>query len=146
MPEITDVVALSSIDTSWGNGIRDRAVMRYTDAAARTSSEPTPATGRISWLTGSDRLEVYDGSAWRQFIDTSGGQTIAGALTVSGTLLGKLRNNAGQSFAEFWARNIYFGTGSTPLALQTGDIWFDQGTNQVRFWSGSAWTLAIDAS
>lgn len=36
----------------------------YADAAARTAAVPSPTEGAISYLSDTDTVEVYDGSAW----------------------------------------------------------------------------------
>jgi len=64
MPEIPDVTPGGTIQTAWGNQIRDRAIMRYTDAAARDTSVPVPVEGDTAWLTTPNELTVYNGVQW----------------------------------------------------------------------------------
>lgn len=64
MPEIPDVITLSTITSDWGNDIRDRAIMRYANAAARTASIPTPTVGDLSFLNDTGLVYVYFGGAW----------------------------------------------------------------------------------
>lgn len=42
--------------------------------------------GDIYFDESTDRMNVYDGAAWRQFLDTHGNQTITNDLTISGDL------------------------------------------------------------
>ena len=41
-----------------------RTVKVFADASARTTGIPSPTDGMVTYLTGTDSLEVYDGSAW----------------------------------------------------------------------------------
>ncbi|NYI06075.1 hypothetical protein [Allostreptomyces psammosilenae] len=45
-------------------GLTQRAVMRFSSAAARGATITSPATGMTTWLITEKRLEVYDGSQW----------------------------------------------------------------------------------
>lgn len=79
MPEIPDVVALTEIESSWGNLIRDRTILRYADATARDASEPTPTQGRFCYLSGTDVLQMYQGAAWVTIGNASGPYLSKGA-------------------------------------------------------------------
>jgi len=64
MPEVPDVTPGGTIQTAWGNDIRDRAVMRYANAAARDASVLVPVSGDLAWLQDVDELTIYNGSGW----------------------------------------------------------------------------------
>ena len=63
MPEIGDVVAGNTIESAWGNQIRDRSTLRYANAAARDASEIAPLEGRVCYLEDVDALYVYAAGA-----------------------------------------------------------------------------------
>ena len=46
------------------NYIQDQTVMRYVNAAARTSGILAPTEGMVTYLDSTNSLEVFDGSAW----------------------------------------------------------------------------------
>jgi len=62
--EIPDVTPGGVIATNWGNQIRDRAVMRYANAATRDASVPVPISGDLAWLQDVNELTIYDGASW----------------------------------------------------------------------------------
>ena len=66
-----DAVTSAKLDISLAN------------AAAATS---LTAEGDIYYADDTDRVNVYDGAAWRQLLDTHGNQTITNDLTISGDL------------------------------------------------------------
>jgi hypothetical protein len=67
MPEMPDVVAGETIESEWGNDIRDRTVQRYTNLAERSSLVTSPLDGDLSFLEDSGTLSVYYAGAWRTF-------------------------------------------------------------------------------
>ena len=64
MPEIPDVVGAATVESAWGNQIRDRTLQRYIDATARDASVPLPIAGELAYLSSTTELTVYDGTAW----------------------------------------------------------------------------------
>jgi len=62
---IPDVVPDAVVASSWGNTIRDRTITPFTNAAARTAAGITWKDGMFTWLADVERLEVFDGEAWR---------------------------------------------------------------------------------
>lgn len=72
MALISDVVAGATIDPSWGNSIRNQG-LQVTTSGARPSS---PAEGMVIYETDTDKVMVYDGSAWvRVGWSTTAGRT-----------------------------------------------------------------------
>jgi hypothetical protein len=61
---IADVVANNPILASWGNTIRNRVMMDFTNAAERASQWVAPPEGAHAYLRDVDRAEVFDGTAW----------------------------------------------------------------------------------
>lgn len=62
---LPDVVPDQTIESVWGNTIRDRTVTPFANAAARTAAIATPKVGQLSWIVDTKRLDIYDGTAWR---------------------------------------------------------------------------------
>jgi hypothetical protein len=69
-----------------------QGVLRFANAAERTTQVTAPAEGMVSYLLDVDRLESYDGAAWvpfnarkggyfSQLVNTSGGSVGAAAYT-----------------------------------------------------------------
>ena len=65
MPEISDVAPGGDVLATWGNAIRDRAVMRYTSEAARDASDPSPDDGQLCWIEDIDELQARVAGVWR---------------------------------------------------------------------------------
>lgn len=61
----TTLVAGTTITASWANAnVRDQVVTPHASSGARTSAVSSPVAGMLSYITGTKRLEPYDGSAW----------------------------------------------------------------------------------
>jgi hypothetical protein len=74
MTRQADVVANTPILSTWGNTLRDRSVVPFTNAAQRTADWVSPPEGAVSYLADVDRLDVYTGAAWVQIpIGTTSG-------------------------------------------------------------------------
>src|SRR5262245_44789459 len=61
---IPDVVPDAAIESQWGNTVRNRTLTPFANAAARDTAIPTPVAGMICYLTGSNVVQVYNGSKW----------------------------------------------------------------------------------
>jgi len=83
MTEIPDVTPGGTIQTAWGNQIRDRAIMRYVSAAARDASVLVPVDGDVAWLQDVNELTMYTGSAW-VIVGPFTPQVVPGARFVTG--------------------------------------------------------------
>lgn len=66
--EIGDVSAGGTIEATWGNNVRNRAIMRYASATARDSAVPSPGEGEVCYLEDTNDLVVYNGSSWEKFL------------------------------------------------------------------------------
>ena len=64
MAELSSIVTLTTISSDRANLWQDRMVQRYSSVANRTSLHPGPTEGDLSYLTDSNTVWVYDGSAW----------------------------------------------------------------------------------
>lgn len=61
----TTLVAGTTITASWANAnVRDQAVTPFASTGARTSAITSPVTGMVSYITGTSRLEIYNGAVW----------------------------------------------------------------------------------
>jgi len=83
MPEIPDVTPGGTIQTAWGNQIRDRAIMRYANAGARDASVLVPVDGDVAWLSDVNELTMYSGAAWL-IVGPYTPQVVPGARFVTG--------------------------------------------------------------
>lgn len=73
----TTVVAGTTITASWANSnVRDQVVSTFADSAARASAITSPAEGMISFLTGSNRADVYNASGWSSLVNPAHGALI----------------------------------------------------------------------
>lgn len=82
--EIADVAAAGTIESSWGNNIRNRAIMRYSSASARNSAVPSPGEGEVCYLEDTNTITVYTGSAWVA-VDLDGHTHVEADITNIGT-------------------------------------------------------------
>jgi hypothetical protein len=56
--------------------VRDQVISPFADSSARTTAITSPVEGMMSYLTGTDRFEGYNGSAWvRTWWASSTGRT-----------------------------------------------------------------------
>jgi len=60
-----DILTASDVNTY----LMQQAVMVFADASARTSAIAAPSEGMVTYLTGTDVLEYYDGAAWQPILD-----------------------------------------------------------------------------
>lgn len=86
--------------------LADQVVMVFASAAARTSGITYPAEGMVTYLSDSNSLWHYDGSAWVGIPTAAVGTAAvaANANKVSG-------------------QTVFIQSG-TPTALATNDLWF----------------------
>lgn len=60
-----DILTAADVNTY----LMQQAVMRFADAAARTSAIAAPSEGMVTYLVDTDRIEYYDGAAWQPILD-----------------------------------------------------------------------------
>lgn len=116
MPEINDVLPLETIETQWGNAIRDRTVQRYVDNTERDNLTPFPAIGELAYITSTDQFQIWDGLAWIPFFPTTGG-------VVTGSIF--LHNSFGDRAGSLYA---FDSTGRHILMLDTSALGDNSGT------------------
>jgi hypothetical protein len=65
--------------------LQDQVVQTYAGTAARGSAIGTAVSeGMVSYLSDSDRVDIYDGSTWRPVLKTTGSILGASQTTLSG--------------------------------------------------------------
>jgi hypothetical protein len=72
--------------TDFQTYVQDQAVGVFTSSANRSSELASPAEGQLSFLTDSNTLEVYDGSAWVAMLDADSWSVSGGNYTATGTI------------------------------------------------------------
>lgn len=80
---LTDAPNAETLGKNIANGIAPRSVMRFASASARTATltgATAPVEGMVSYLQDTDRLYVYNGSAW---VEISTRQESSAVLTSS---------------------------------------------------------------
>ena len=106
--EIPDVIGGETIAVAWGNPVKDRTLMRYTDVAERDSLIPTPVRGDVAFIDQWDvstipgqfasAITVYGGNEFGQnvwnvvwagdaatYVPDTGG-TFTGPVRIEGSL------------------------------------------------------------
>ena len=87
------VAAAGTIESAWGNKVRDTVVTTYANAAARDAAIGSPTEGMCVYLDDTNMVTVYDGSSWVSVSRAamvsagtfpSGGFTFPGAVGVGG--------------------------------------------------------------
>jgi hypothetical protein len=124
MPEIANVASGETIESAWGNAIRDRTVQRYTSTAERDSLNPGPVEGDLAYIENTNDMQFYNGSSWLNFIDTS--TSLAFLPLSGGTMSGAIFANGGSAAVPGYS----FATdGNTGL--------YSVGNDGVIHWSGN---------
>jgi hypothetical protein len=130
-----DVVAAADV-----NGyLMDQAVMVFADATARTAAIAAPTEGMVTYLSDTDALEYYDGSA---FVGVSNPGDIT-AVTAGTALTGGGTSGAVTLNVDLDAVNTttFITDATTARTLTSADA-----GNTILFTSASAITITVDAS
>ena len=69
-----------------GNAVNPKKLLLGLTNSSHSMVANLTDAGDIYFDESTDRMNVYDGAAWRQFLDTHGNQTITNDLTISGDL------------------------------------------------------------
>jgi hypothetical protein len=64
-----EILTAADVNTN----LMDQAVMSFAGTAARGSAIPSPVEGMAAYLNDSNILSLYDGSAWKNSLATTGG-------------------------------------------------------------------------
>jgi len=60
-----DILTAGDVNTY----LMQQAVMVFADASARSTAITAPSEGMVTYLTGTDVIEYYDGAAWQPILD-----------------------------------------------------------------------------
>ena len=112
--------------TDFSTYIQDQVVGVYTSDSNRSSELAAPAEGQVSFLTDTNVLAIYNGSAWVDLLDVDTFSVSSGNYAMTGTLT---LNSGGDTFSLPTTRgsstNVLQsdGDGTTSwVAATTGDI------------------------
>ena len=98
----TTVVAGTTITAAWSNAnVRDQVITPFADSAARSAAITSPVEGMVSFLTGNNRLDVYNGSSWSALLNPAAGAWVswnAFSVTQNGSNFMTLSGNQGSYF------------------------------------------------
>ena len=64
-----EILTAADVNTN----LMDQAVMSFAGTAARGSAIPTPTEGMATYLADSNLVSIYDGSAWKNSLNVTGG-------------------------------------------------------------------------
>ena len=133
--EIADVAAAGTIEASWGNSIRNRAIMRYASEVARDSAVPSPDEGELCYIEDDNVLTYYDGTNWLHLVkyQDSNNQIVMKAQDSSTNEGGQLQFNGGSSYGtaiildryQDNIRIVYGGSEGVRIDADSGDITTD---------------------
>jgi hypothetical protein len=87
-----DLVSASDFSTY----VQDQIVGVYTSSSNRSSELASPAEGQVSFLTDTNVLAIYDGSAWVDLLDVDTFSVSSGNYAMTGTLT---LNSGGDTFS-----------------------------------------------
>lgn len=135
MAEIPNVVATEPIESAWGNAIRDRTVQRYATASERTSANPTPNAGELSYRADAGELEYFHAAAWRAILPVGVVLPYSGASAPPGFLL---CNGAAVSRSTYAALNGLYSGMSYPFGNGNGTSTFNVPDLRQRYPMGVA--------
>jgi hypothetical protein len=130
-----DVVAAADV-----NGyLMDQAVMVFADATARTAAIAAPTEGMVTYLSDTNALEYYDGSAWVG-VSNPGDITAvtAGTALTGGGSSGDVTLNVDLDAVN---TTTFITDATTARTLTSTDA-----GNTILFTSASAITITVDAS
>ena len=88
MPEIPNVITDETIESEWGNAVRDRTLQRYADVTERTADGDHALPGDLSYIANTGEVDIYHAGAWRHLGARSESmQMLAGGAVPIGWLL-----------------------------------------------------------
>lgn len=93
LPIGSDANDIPGTFTSYNNGVENRLVQRYLNAADRTVRNAAPNTGEVSYLSSTDTHERFNGSVWTPFPGqvVARGSRTTNSSTTGATEIGVLR-------------------------------------------------------
>lgn len=140
--------------------LMSQVISVFVDATARDAAIETPTEGQYSYLTGSNLLTVYNGSAWVTAIPSEV-QYLTGVTSNIQTQL-NAKENASYSVSNISANYTIQATDASKLIVSTGSAvtvtianvlsvgqridFLQDGSGQITFAAGSGVTLQSKAS
>ena len=115
--------------------VMPQTISTFVDAAAREAAIENPVEGQFSYLTGSNQLTAYDGSAWQNRNFAEGSSTVSDKTANYSTLAsdaGNTINSTGSAITVTIDNNL--------TASQRIDF-VQTGSGQITFAAGSGVTL-----
>lgn len=108
------VTSGTTITSTWGNLIRDSVVSSFASSAARDSAIASPVEAQMCWITGTNRLEVYDGAGWlvleEPWEDYSASQAFTNFTKGNATVLSDFKR---QGHSVHWRGSVVLGSTSS---------------------------------
>jgi hypothetical protein len=112
--------------------LMSQVVAVFVDATARTAAIETPLEGQLTYLTGSNVYQYYNGSAWVDLLSTGSVSNKTANYTTASTDAGNTINSTGSA--------ITVTVSNTLTAGQRIDF-VQTGSGQITFAAGSGVTL-----
>lgn len=113
---LPDVVADQTIESAWGNDVRNRTITPFTNAAERTQAIPAPIAGMLTYQLDTQTVEIWNGSAWVRTGPTPTTQTWAPTFYGAGAVIG----NA--AYVARFVREGSWVTGDVLIALGSASV------------------------
>ena len=120
LPSASDVANVPTSFSNYNSGSENRLVQRYLSSADRTTRNPTPNEGELSYLIDTDRYFYYTGSTW---LDLS----LATSIVLSG-----VTHTVGGSVAVTTTETAFPAYDVTNVALISGNRYALNMAMQVR--------------
>ena len=76
------------------DALSDQTVMTFAGTAARGSAIPTPVEGMVTYLNDANGVSIYDGSAWKRVLNTTGSILQVVSTTKTDTFSSSLASGA----------------------------------------------------
>ena len=137
------------------NNLMNQVIATFVDATARTAAIENPVEGQYTYLTGSNILQVFDGTAWVTAIPSEV-QFLTGVTSNIQTQL-NAKENAAYTVSNISANYTVQATDASRLIVSTGSAitvtianvltvgqridFLQDGTGQITFAAGSGVTL-----
>lgn len=112
--------------------LMSQVVAVFVDATARTAAIETPTEGQLTYLTGDNKYQYYNGSAWADLLSTGSVSNKTANYTTAATDAGNTINSTGSA--------ITVTVSNTLTAGQRIDF-VQTGAGQITFAAGSGVTL-----
>jgi hypothetical protein len=112
--------------------LMSQVVATFVDSTARTAGIETPLEGQLTYLTGSNVYQYYNGSAWTDLLSTGSVSNKTANYTTAATDAGNTINSTGSA--------ITVTVSNTLTAGQRIDF-VQTGSGQITFAAGSGVTL-----